>query len=402
MKGGLLVILCIIYYIGLSFGQDNYVAEAQSKKLNSKECKAFTKRASMKCDKLTAKLHKSTNASLKSVDVLEDKIFQRICFVNEGKAESLMRGSIYSYRWLEDQIMLHGNENVNSYVPELDSLQIFSSYLHSINSDTSQTNNCECNGLARLKQSQQNLKKELKRSEIVGEYIKERNKYLHKVAVGNESAQKILPSLEKLNYYNNKQVQEYLSLFSDRSKPEKLLSGFLNSLPGFSQFSNLNGSLAGFNSAVPTNNSLAGLQSKEEVYAIMSKAIANNVDQQELLKNLPNGLGLDKMQTNAKEIAGKVSNVKENAEVLKNDLKQNVNLIEQGSDSLKREKPLKLEEDNWKPNPLKTKRFIDRLNYGVSMQADPSTRIFPTTASLLGQVSFQITTKMNLGLGTSL
>ena len=139
MKNALLVILCLLLNIGHSFSQDNYVPDAESKKISPKECKSFSKKASKKCDKLTSKLRKTTDASLAGLDILEDKILHSVCSIDEGRAESLMRGSIYSHRFLEDQIMLHGNEELNSYIPELDSLGVFSSYLETHLSKTIQT-----------------------------------------------------------------------------------------------------------------------------------------------------------------------------------------------------------------------------------------------------------------------
>jgi hypothetical protein len=56
---------------------------------------------------------------------------------------------------------------------------------------------------------------------------------------------------------------------------------------------------------------------------------------------------------------------------------------------------------DWTPNPLKSKRFIDRITYGFNLQASPRTTFFPTAGTLSGQAAYQITTKMNLGMGAS-
>ena len=57
--------------------------------------------------------------------------------------------------------------------------------------------------------------------------------------------------------------------------------------------------------------------------------------------------------------------------------------------------------NEWKKNPLKSKRFIDRVVYNFNLQASPRTTLFPTAGILSGQAAYQLTTKMNLGLGCS-
>jgi hypothetical protein len=62
--------------------------------------------------------------------------------------------------------------------------------------------------------------------------------------------------------------------------------------------------------------------------------------------------------------------------------------------------PKKHQDNNtWKQNPLKTKRFVDRISYGFDIQASARTSIFTTSGVLSIQAAYQLTTKMNIGTG---
>jgi hypothetical protein len=61
----------------------------------------------------------------------------------------------------------------------------------------------------------------------------------------------------------------------------------------------------------------------------------------------------------------------------------------------------KSKNNEWQPNPLKTKRFIDRLNYGGTFQADKRNNFFPTSGTLAGQSSYQLHKNSNIGIGAS-
>jgi hypothetical protein len=56
---------------------------------------------------------------------------------------------------------------------------------------------------------------------------------------------------------------------------------------------------------------------------------------------------------------------------------------------------------DFKPNPLKTKRFIDRVTYGGNLQFIPSTYIYPLGCGLGAQVAYQLHVKSSAGLGAS-
>jgi hypothetical protein len=59
----------------------------------------------------------------------------------------------------------------------------------------------------------------------------------------------------------------------------------------------------------------------------------------------------------------------------------------------------KLEKKNWAPNPLKTKRFVDRLIYTNALQLDRKTNWFPSCGTITGGIGYQVSKKSSVGIG---
>ncbi len=412
-------ILCILLFYSFtnfSLGQDEYVgSDSAVFELNEKQCNSFTSRAAKKCDKLASKVRKTTDAAISKFQQAEDKLLHSICSIDERHAESLLRTSLYSYRRMEEQIQRKSNEPLKSYFPELDTLNIATKYIEQFQTkkqnnkyssekgSKSQSSGCDCNGLARLRTSQENLKKELKRAETASAYIKERTAYLDKIAGKYPQLQAMMPSLHKIDYYLGAQTREYFSLFADRSNPEKLLMSALKKAPGFGEFANAHGTLAGLNSS---RASAGSGQSMEEAMAQITEAAkAQGKDVQSVLN--PSNLWKDGQQKIREEVGQEHAVISD----ITTSVENSVQVIETAADSLNRiadsKKDSLYADDNqskkkdWKPNPLKTKRFIDRLSYGANLQANPHTTFFPTSGVFAAQVSYQIATKMNMGFGAS-
>jgi hypothetical protein len=412
----ILLILCFYSFVISSRGQDEYVvADSAVFELDEKQCNGFASRASKKCDKLASKVRKTTDAALSKFQKAEDKLLNSICDINERHAESLLRTSLYSFRRMEEQIQRKSNEPLKSYLPELDSLSIAAKYMEQfppqipkkkegIKMQTdSENTKCNCNGLAQLRTSQENLKKELKRAETVSTYIKERTAYLDKIAGKYPQLQAMMPSLHKIDYYLGAQTKEYFSLFADRSNPEKLLMVALKKAPGFDQFANAQGILSELNTSTASAGS--GQTMEEAMAQITGAAKAQGKDVERLLN--PTSLWKEGEQKIREEVGQEHAIINDVTTSIKNDQP----VLESASDSLSKLADVKNDslcfddyrrkKKDWKPNPLKTKRFADRLAYGANLQANPHTTFFPTSGVLAAQVSYQITTRMNLGFGAS-
>lgn len=396
--------LVLLFVIGLSLvnlsAQESYVAENETLSVTEKQCRNFAKRTQKKCDRLTAKLKKNNDLALIKLQHAENRVFQSLCEVNERQAEGLMRNAVYSNRYLADQIKLNGEDKLNNPVDHVNRLDEISSLFGDSSNDSIPLCKtlCKCEGVADMKTAQENLKKELKRTELIADYINSRNAYLHKVACGKPNIISSLANAEKLAYYNDQQINDYLQIFSSQSKMEALFSGIVQSIlkqnavqpAGILKSTTLSGSLS--------NQIPEGVQTKEEVFALISEAMDHNKLSDDLIDGLPKELGIQLPDANTPESS--LSTLQETKDLTLQKRKEITDLTSEIHNT--KEKSNQQADKTWKPNPLKTKRFVDRLKFGFSMQADPPTKYFPTSARLLGQVGYQIRTNMSVGLGTSL
>lgn len=402
-----LFICAFAYFSEAQISEDYFVGRDSSLILTEKQCNKFSKRASKKCDRLAARIHKSTDSYFQKFEAIEEKALMSICETDERHAESLMRGSLYSFRRMESMQERKGKEQLGTNIPEFDSLNLAAEYLIDrdndliLNDTTVLTEKCTCEGLSTLKKSQANLRVELKRTEITQSYVKERSHYLN--GLGDEYPQIVesLQSLEKVNYYMAAQSNEYLNLFADRSRPEKLLFGALNKIPGFSEFASLN-------KQMPQTSALASGITGQTMDIAMAefKSAAQNqgLDPTEILNQ---SFGLKNIVSKNEEVKGSIQDARKNTESLIAEINDEYKTMKSDSslqvtqkEKMKNEIDLSAKE-NWEPNPLKTKRFVDRLTYGTSLQANPRTTFFPTAGTLSMQAAYSVSTKMTIGVGSS-
>jgi hypothetical protein len=401
-----------------SYGQiaDEYVSsDSIVVDLTERKCNSFSKRATRKCDRLAARIRKSTDDYFLKFETLEEGILMNICQTDERHAESLIRGSLYSFRRLESMQTRKMNEPLGANIPELDSLNLAADYLIERDIDSDQRNSdhgksnaqttsrekCSCEGLSELKKSQANLRAEIKRAELIQSHIKERSNYISGLSEQYPQLGKSIQSLEKVNYYMSAQSNEYMNLFADRSRPEKLLFGSLNKIPGFSEFASLK-------NQIPQTNALTGDVAGQTMDIAMAefKSAAQNKGM-DPMKLLNQSVGLKNFWSKKDDVKSSIAEARQNTESAVTEIKDEYETIKSDStlkDSRKEEIKNEIDEssdENWKPNQLKTKRFVDRLTYGTSLQASPRTTFFPTAGTFSMQAAYSITTRMSVGVGSS-
>lgn len=360
-----------------------------------KDCVRYNKRIVAKCNKLAARVKKTTDVSLQKFMSLEDALLQKMCNINERQAESLIKNSLYSYRRLEGMQQRDSNQPLATYMPELDSVAISLNYIDS------EGKGC---GAQAAQAAIQNLKAELKRSELVGQYIKERNVYLRKLSTENPALTGMLMPLEKAEYYFNTQVNEYFKLFQLRSHPEKAVMALLRKAHGFQDYSNMNGMLAQMNtqSAAGSGQSMAAVKAEIiEVARAQGKDINDLLNPENLFRRTekPSKAGVIPTEMKEAENGLKGEITSSNDDLLQLDKPEDLKNASHSNHEIGKTK--QRDNNDWTPNPLKTKRFVDRLVFGCNLQPGPRTTLFPASGTLSAQVSYQLTTKMNLGFGVS-
>jgi hypothetical protein len=391
-RSTIFLFVCVLCFAANAQEHIPYVEDSIIFIPNEKECQIFFKKASKKCDRLSDKIRKTTDFYLTKYEQTEDKVFNSICFLDEKHAESLMRNALFSHRRLESEISANDPRKSNNSSPEFDSLSIALDFLETRSLNRSIANDssaCSCSGMSDLRASQERLKKELKRSEKIGEYVQQRSAYLSKLGQENEGIRRGIVKAEKINYYFGAQSKEHLALFEDRSNPEKVFFKFLNSSPEFKTYLERLSAPPPPNSAAMQGTNVPANQNFELVMReFRAAADAKGLDIKEItnpLKNLKNN------ELKEKKTEDVLSELKDKTQ-------EDCELYEGEKDSLS----LKTEnKDDWTPNPLKTKRFLDRVVTGFNFQASERTQFFPTAGLITAQISYQMTTRVNIGVGGS-
>lgn len=381
----------MILYCIVSYGQEDYLSEKYSAStLNEKRICKYAKKSASKCRKLTSRTKNIRVRSLSEFAKAEDELLGKLCSINERQAETLLRNSLYSYRGYEALIAGDSQERSTTRSTELDSTALAIAFI-----DNKFPMGCNCDGINELKQAKAELDAELKRSESTAKYISDRRQYLSKVAGSEKSLIGSVQAIEKTDHYFNTAISEYVSLFQDRSIAEKLFFQSLSHLLSGQMPSDeavLANALKSTSSSAGYTQSLETIKDEFQEAAqrtgrTASELLPANVSPQESGNHIQwnKDETLNALEINSDSLAA--TRVDENAIKSQFQNQQRDSSINQKSE--------------WKKNPLKTKRFQDRLNYGVSFQADPRTKFFPTSGAINGQLGFQITVKMNLGIGGS-
>jgi hypothetical protein len=439
----ILIVLSIVFFTYKPIlAQEDYVAtNTTALEINEKQCSRFAKHSVKRIDKLTARIKKTNDAYLAKFKNAENALMQKLCFINELSAEAMMQDAWYSFNRFENMCARECNQSPKGYFAELDTLTQATEYLEEISNSKfqipdssaaqfeiwnleSENSTCVCSGLSEIKTANARLKKELKRSEMIGQYMRERQTFLNKALGKNPEGLAAMQGMRECTHYYSAQIKEYKNIFSDRTRLEKLLLSKLSKQPAFAEFIGTNGQLAipagrpslssGEGPRVRLEDLLA--QAPDETKALMTAlqtpAGAKAVELQQKFDEIKKMATDAKVEVeNAKTTLQKATNMPgPERDIAADSLKQKDNKStahgqskQESPDSLNQptSKSINQQDKNWQPNPLKTKRFIDRLNYGGTFQADKRNNFFPTSGTLAGQSSYQLHKNSNIGIGAS-
>jgi hypothetical protein len=172
-------------------------------------------------------------------------------------------------------------------------------------------------------------------------------------------------------YYYNQQITEYKAMLNDPGKMVKTALTWLNKVPAFTDFMKKNSMLASLLNIPGTmdNESAAlavnGLQTRDQVMTALRSQAGPNVPAI--------------MQQNMQDARGQIDDLR--------------NKLNSGSGEL--------DMPGFKPNMQKSKRFLDRLEYGTNLQTVRSNYYFPSTTDLGLSLGYKLNDKNVIGVGVS-
>lgn len=219
------------------------------------------------------------------------------------------------------------------------------------------------------------LEQDVRNTEAVEAFIKERKKQLMNEAVKYIGKSKYLTKIDKESYYYIETLRNYKELFSDKKKAEEVALKVLNKIPAFQKFFRENGRLASLFGTSPGSNtamqSLAGMQTRASVQALIRDRIASGG-------------------------AGAAQYVSQNMQQGRNEFTNLKNKIAKaGGTSSDANIP------NFKPNTQKSKTFLQRLEYGSNFQFAKNNSFVPTVADIALSVGYKLNDKSIIGIGGS-
>ncbi|SFM85445.1 hypothetical protein SAMN05428949_1051 [Chitinophaga sp. YR627] len=221
---------------------------------------------------------------------------------------------------------------------------------------------------ADLQQKVGQLQGSIGQSEQISAYIHERQRALKNQLAQYTMFTKDLQSLGKQAYYYQEQVREYTSILQDRNKAQEKAMALLRKSSAFRAFFQKHSVLSelfGTNNDVNAEQALEGLQTRSQVEQLIQQRIGNNPDARQAITEQVNQA---RDQFNA---------FKEKFPVLNNSA----------------------EMPDFKPNQMKTRRFLQRMEFGGNIQFQRASNWYPTMGDIALQAAYKFSEKGNAGIG---
>jgi hypothetical protein len=218
------------------------------------------------------------------------------------------------------------------------------------------------------------LEDNIKNSEALEQFIKERKKKLIDQSIQYIGNSKYLQKIAKENYYYVETLRNYKELFHDEKKAEHLALTLLNKIPAFTKFIQENSMLAklfGSPNAPSSAASLAGLQTRASVNALIQNQIAaGGTNAQQV------------MQQNFQQAQTELSKLKDK-------------ILKSGGNSSDAEIPPR------GARGLKSKTFKQRLEFGTNIQTQKATNFFSNRTDIGLSLGYKLSNKSIIGIGGS-
>ncbi len=230
-----------------------------------------------KIDKYSSRIISKTEKTLTKLSKWENKIKTLLQKADPAAAERLFGNNQTTFSTLLQKLQ-EGKSIAENYQAKYDEyrdkLRSSVSYLQQ-QKDALKTKVIQ--PLTETDQKLTALEDNVKNSEALQQFIKERKKQLIDQSIQYIGKSKYLQKIAKENYYYVETLRNYRELFHDEKKAEQAALTILNKIPAFTKFIQENSMLAqlfGSPNASSSAASLAGLQTRASVNALIQNQIA--------------------------------------------------------------------------------------------------------------------------------
>jgi hypothetical protein len=222
--------------------------------------------------------------------------------------------------------------------------------------------------LAGAAQSVDNLQGSLQQADMVKNILREQRQMLKAQLASYTGFGNDLTKMNKEAYYYGQQLNEYKAVLSDKKKAEEKAITLLKQSSQYNDFIKQHSQFASLFNLIGSSSGsadVAGLQTRSQVEQVISQRVGNDPAARSAVSQQ---LAQAKSQMN--ELKDKYANVDNAADM-----------------------------PDFKPNPMKSKSFLQRLEFGGNVQFQKSGSYFPTTSDIAGQVGYKFHKNGTIGIG---
>ncbi len=362
----------ILAFLICSFTSSGQTATEQPASLSPNMASRFLNGISSKFTKLQQNISKKTEQMLDRMEKQEAKLCRKLQRKDSVAAKKLFASNAAKYAQLRNRLHAADSNNtkLKEYLPHFDTLKTSLAFLEKNAGNNPQLTKELTGAKAQLQQFENKMQvaNEIKRQ--VRERKQQLNEQLQQFGMGRD-----LMAINKECFYYQQQLNEYKALLNDPKKAEQKAIAALRGSSLFKDFMKKNSLLAQL-FKLPDNygspESLAGLQTVASVQQMLDQRIAAGG---------PNAQQM--IQQNLQQARNQLKN-----------LKDKVNKLGGGSSSL--DMPT-----GFTPKKLKTKTFLQRIEYGLNIQTQKVRGILPATSDIAMTAGYHLSEKSTAGLGIS-
>ncbi len=373
------ILVCLpgamICFVLCSFGQ----VDSTLNNLAQLPNKIFA-RVNKKASSLNASLDRQTEKYLEKLARKERKIQQKLYKTDSNAARQLFAGTQEKYLAYEEQLKATGSgQSVplqGEYMANIDSVKTSLAFLQQ-NQNSLGSSVKSQQALSSAVQQFNLLQSKFQQTDQIKEFIRQRRQQLKDQLAGYAQSLGLNEYLAEYNsqvYYYSEQVREYKEMLNDPDRMMREALVILNKIPAFQTFMRNNSQLAGLLGISADYGSaagVAGLQTREQVQALIQGQVSAG------------GAG---------GMAALQSNLQDGHQQL-DQFKDKLSSLGGGSGDMTM--------PDFKPNPQKTRSFLERIEIGTNLQTTKTSYFFPTTTDIGLSVGYRFSARITAGLGGS-
>lgn len=331
-----------------ALGQDSLSNKLQEKYLNQ---------VSDKATHLSKAIDRQTKQRLNWLIAQETALKAQVLKKDAGLAQAAFNPALDSLKKMKAALLAKTSKykaSVEQYSELLDTLKISAKWLKSLPA------------AAKL----EGLTGSMEQAQFVENFMKQRGDDLKQQLSSYTDLSKAIGGYGVQAFYYRDIVQGYTDLLKDRRKAEEKGLELLRNNPLFKKYFDKYSATAGlfnlgenFNS----NRTVVGLQLRDQVSSWLGQTYGNSSAASQLLSER-----MEQGKELIKQISDKYPNLGNVGDM-----------------------------PNYTPKPMKSKTFLQRLEFGYNNQFQKNSTYFPATADVGGQVGYKFSTALVAGLGAS-